>query len=224
MKISVVIPTLNEADNVERAIRSVVFADEVVVSDGGSTDNTTEVARELGATVVSAARGRGHQLRAGASVSSGDLLVFLHADGWLGAAVGEELMAYATTRLTSPGAMFGCFRQSIDESGVQFRLLEVGNALRVRWLGVPYGDQAIFVDRKSYERAGGFDEVPLMEDVMLCRRLRRLLRPVLLRGPVHVSARRWKADGVIGRTLRNWKVLAGYACGVSPVELVKWYR
>lgn len=225
MKISVVIPTLNEESNLERAIRSVSFADEVVVADGHSTDRTQSLARNLGATVVTAKRGRGNQLRAGAAEASGDILLFLHADGWLGKDSGQELRSHIATRMrTEQAQVFGCFRQAIDDQGLRFRLIEIGNAFRARWLGTPYGDQAIFVDRQSYIRAGGFDEVPLMEDVMLCRRLLRESRPTLLQGPVHVSARRWQKDGVLRRTLRNWTVLAGFACGVSPTRLAKWYQ
>ena len=231
-KISVIIPTLNEQEGVGRAIASVSFADEVVIADGGSTDETVAVAQKLGARIISARPGRGYQLRAGAAEATGDVLLLLHADNWMGEDCGSQLVSYLTSLETNESnesnesrKLFGCFRQEIDDPRYRFRLLEGGNAFRARTFGVPYGDQAIFVDRASYERAGGIPDVPLMEDVLLSRRLRKIVgKPELLEGPVHVSPRRWQHDGVIRRTLRNWSIVSAFAIGVSPERLAKWYR
>jgi len=226
-KISVIIPTRNEQPNVGRAIGSVSFADEVVVSDGGSEDDTVSIAQELGACVLSSRPGRGYQLRTGAAKATGDVLLFLHADSWLGEECGSQLksLLQVAPNENASSPHFGCFRQRIDDPRYRFRLLEAGNAFRARKLGVPYGDQAVFVDRASYERVGGFPEVPLMEDVMLSKRLRKLVGwPKLLDGPVHVNPRRWQRDGVISRTLRNWSIVSAFAIGVSPERLAKWYR
>jgi rSAM/selenodomain-associated transferase 2 len=219
MEISVIIPALNESSNIERAIESVQFANEVVVADGGSTDGTVEIAANLGAKIVESQPGRGRQLKAGAERAHGDLLLFLHADNWLGAGVEQQLLSYAVGR----SQLFGCFRQRIEADGFLFRMLEAGNAFRAHTQGLPYGDQAVFVDRTSYERVGGYADVPLMEDVILCRALRWQGRPGLLDGPVHLNARRWKADGVLRRTIRNWLILFAFRLGVSPERLVNWY-
>lgn len=225
-RISVIIPTLNEQQHVDRAIRSVSFADEVFIADGGSEDDTVTIATQLDASVVTSRPGRGVQLRAGAAEATGDVLLFLHADNWLRNDCGSQLRSCVAARSEQPvWSLFGCFRQAIDDPRYRFRLLESGNAFRATKLGVPYGDQAMFVDRTSYERAGGFAEVPLMEDVMLSRSLRKLIgRPILLDGPVHVNPRRWMRDGVVRRTLRNWMIVSAYALGVSPERLAKWYR
>ena len=120
--------------------------------------------------------------------------------------------------------MHGAFSQRIDAGGLAFRLLEWGNARRARWLGLPYGDQAIFVRREAFFAAGGFPDVPLMEDVLLMQRLRRRAWPLLLPGPVHVSARRWQRHGVVRQTIRNWALLAAFASGISPERLARYYR
>jgi hypothetical protein len=124
---------------------------------------------------------------------------------------------------TGSGRIFGAYRQHIEDEHPKYRWLEWGNALRVSWLRLPYGDQSVFIDRVTYLEAGQFGDVPLMEDVLLARAVRRLQRPVLLRGPVHVSARRWQRTGVIWRTFRNLTILAAFYSGVSPRRLAHWY-
>ena len=218
---SVIIPALNEENNIERAIRSVSWADEVVVVDGGSRDKTVDIAGTH-ARVLHAEMGRGRQLRKGGEETTGKILLFLHADSWLSEQATEELKALVADGENQP--VFGCFRQRIDDNRQRFRILESGNAFRAAILQLPYGDQAIFVDRKTYEKVGGFDDVPLMEDVMLSRRLRRICRPTLLTGPVHLSARRWTTNGWIRQTLRNWALVTAFSLGVSPARLMEWYR
>ena len=104
-----------------------------------------------------------------------------------------------------------------------YRLLERGNAARVRLLGLPYGDQAIFVRRSTFEKLGGFPEVTLLEDLILMQRLRQRAWPVLLPGPVSVNPRRWQARGIMGQTLRNWGIVAAYSLGVPPERLASLY-
>jgi hypothetical protein len=105
-----------------------------------------------------------------------------------------------------------------------YRCLDRGNAARVRWRGSAYGDQAIWMRRQLFFDLGGFPDVPLLEDLLLMRRFRRRAWPVLLPGPLHVSARRWQRHGVMRQTLRNWSILAAHACGASPQRLAHWYR
>ena len=219
---SAVLPALNEASSIERALASVSEFDEVIVVDGGSDDETRNIVKSMGATLVEADAGRGRQLRQGAIRSKGDILVFLHSDNWLSKNALGELRQLVERRQGRP--VFGCFRQKIEGQGWLYRLVERGNAFRARRLSMPYGDQAVFVDRVSYQQVGGFDPVPLMEDVILSRQLRRLCSPFLLKGPVHVSARRWSARGVLLQTLQNWLIFTAFTCGVSPQTLAKWYR
>lgn len=218
--VSVIIPSLNEEASIGDAIRSALDAGagEVIVSDGGSKDQTIALSRDAGADhIVCGEPRRGSQLRAGAELASGDWLLFLHADNRLG-----EDCIRQIRELT--GEVWGAFRQSIDHDGKKYRLLEWGNALRVRYRSMPFGDQAIFVRRDVYDQVGGFREMPLMEDVDLSRRLRKIGRPKLLAGPLTIDARRWEKRGVIRQTLRNWSIQVAYACGATPNTLVRWYR
>ena len=165
-------------------------------------------------------RAGGVQLLAGAKEATGDVLLLLHADSWLDDRAIQELRDVA--QIKAP--LFGCFRQQIDDSRFRYRILEFGNRIRATWFGLPYGDQAMFVDRATYQAVGGFDAVPLMEDVLFSRKLRRVSRPILLNGPVHLSARRWVRQGVLRQTLKNWSILGAFCFGVSPVRLARWYR
>ncbi len=220
VRVSVIIPALNEAANIAAAIDGAwrAGAREVIVVDGGSGDGTLEIAAGQSCLALSSARGRAVQQNVGARQASGDVLLFLHADTWLAAGgVGQIVEAVREAHVIA-----GAFRQCITAAGVLYRLLERGNALRARW-GRPYGDQGIFVRRDVFERVGGFPEVRLLEDVLLSRQLRRVGRLVLLPGPLHVSARRWQRHGVVRQTLRNWRILAAARLGVSPDRLAGLY-
>lgn len=219
VRISVIIPVLNEEQTIRQAIESVSSADQVIVCDGGSDDQSAFIARTYGATVVAAKQGRGFQLRAGVAAADGDLFLFLHADSHLAGQAIDQMRNLAT--IGEP--TFGCFQQHIEDRRRRFRWLELGNRLRATWLQLPYGDQGMFVDRKTYELVGGFDDVPLMEDVLLSKKLRRLVRPQLLPGPIQISARRWQRRGVLRQTLKNWSILGAFYCGVSPTRLAGWY-
>jgi rSAM/selenodomain-associated transferase 2 len=224
MKISVIIPALNEAANIVRAVTSAQEsgAEEVIVADGGSGDETCVLAELSGArVVVVSSRGRAVQQNAGVRAATGDLLLFLHADCWLEKEAISQVRHAANRGKTK---LCGAFQQKIEAGPFIYRLLERGNAERVRWLGLPYGDQAIFVTRDLFEQVGGFLEQPFLEDVMLMQRLRRLSWPLLLPGPIYVSPRRWEQRGVLRQTLRNWAILAAFSLGVSPHKLATWYR
>ena len=118
----------------------------------------------------------------------------------------------------------GCFEQRIEAQGWPYRMLERGNAARVRLWKMPYGDQGLFFRRAVFEQLGGFPEIPLMEDVRLMRKFRRVARPVLLPGPLSVDPRRWKKMGVFRQTFRNRALLAAERIGVSPQRLAAYYR
>ena len=193
---------------------------EVLVVDGGSRDDTAARAASAGARVLTSERGRALQQNCGARHATGEVLLFLHADCWL-APTG---MGQLQQRLACPKIHWGAFRQQIEAPGAIYRLLEAGNAARVRWRGLPYGDQGIFVRRETFEAAGRFPEVRLMEDVLLMRKLRRLARPVLLEGPLHISPRRWVEHGPLRQTLRNTMLLAAARLGVAPNRLAEFYR
>lgn len=218
--ISVVIPAINEEASLAQSIQSaqIAGAGEITVVDGGSTDSTLRVAQQAGATkVVSSDPGRGIQLNAGAAVTERSIVLFLHADNRL-----TENCLSQIAELDH--VTWGAFRQQIDSHRLVFRAIEFGNWARARYRHVPFGDQAIFVRRDLFDQDGGFADVPLMEDVDLSKRLRRVSKPAILDGPVIISARRWEAFGVVRQTLRNWSIQWAYARGASPEELAKRYR
>ncbi|MEX1042527.1 MAG: TIGR04283 family arsenosugar biosynthesis glycosyltransferase [Pirellulaceae bacterium] len=218
-RISVIIAALNEREMIAGAIRSAwdAGAAEVLVADGGSTDPTASLAAQAGAVVIACPPGRAHQQNLAARSAHGDVLLFLHADA--------RLPADGLRSITDhPDAVFGGFRQRISAPGVGFRLLEWGNYQRAKWLGLVYGDQAIFVARETFERVGGFPELPLMEDYVLSQTLRREAWPRMLPGPVTTSPRRWLRFGILRQTWRNWWIILRFHLGVSPERLAKSYR
>ncbi len=221
--LSLVIPTLNEAEALRGTLAGLVGAPlihEVVVADGGSSDDTVAVARAAGALVVNAARGRGIQLTAGAAAASGRWLLFLHADcrpekGWADAVAAFAARSQAAGRA-------GYFDFALDDPTAAARRLEWLVARRCRLLALPYGDQGLLIARSLYDRVGGFAPLPLMEDVDLVRRLgRRRLAPIGLRAVA--SARRYRQDGYRQRVLRNLACLALYFAGVPAGHIRRLY-
>jgi rSAM/selenodomain-associated transferase 2 len=218
--VSVVIPTLNEAESIAAAVDSALIAGsvDVIVCDGGSTDETTRLASRAGAAkVVRSLPGRGIQLNSGAVFAEKSFVLFLHADNRLDASCLNQICQH-------PQAVWGAFRQRIDSPRPIFRVLEWGNAARVSLRRMPFGDQAIFVRRDVFKEQGGFEEIPLMEDFELSRRLRRVARPLLLKGKVSISPRRWQRRGVIRQTIQNWSIQMSYALGTSAERLKQRYR
>lgn len=222
MNVSVIIPALNEAELIAQAIASAQKANvhEVIVADGGSTDTTSDIATESGARVIFCQSGRSVQQNAAAKIASGEVLLFLHADSQLP----SDAVTSITSALSATEIVAGAFEHQIDQPGSLYRLIERGNALRVRWFDMPYGDQAIFVRRQLFEQINGFPVSSLMEDVLLMRQIRRRGKIVLLPGPLITSARRWQQNGVLRQTLTNWFILAAERCGISPDRLVTFYR
>lgn len=218
--VSVVIPTFNEAGSISRCIASAraAGAKQIIVADGGSTDSTVDIAKKAGASgIVQSDLGRGIQLNRGAAEATGEVILFLHADNWIGPHCLSQLCQQSKTT-------WGAYRQRIESSRRIYRSIEAGNAMRVRWLGMAFGDQAVYVRRDLFQEQNGFNEVPLMEDFEFSQRMRRLAKPVLLDGPVQISARRWQQNGVLRQTLRNWTIQVAYRFGVSPKSLAEFYR
>jgi len=218
--VSVIIPTLNEAERIGELIEQTrLLGDcEIIVVDGGSDDRTGQAA-EAADLCLSTERGRAVQQNAGAAAAQGDVLLFLHADCRLEAGALEAV----NEALRDPRVVGGCFRQKIDAPGLRYRILERGNAFRVRLWKWAYGDQGIFVRREVFEELGAFPELKLMEDLFLMKRLKKLGRVVLLDVPLHVSPRRWRKAGVIRQTLRNWTLVFLAQCGASPNRLARFY-
>lgn len=224
--VSVVIPTLNEANGITAAVESafVSGAGQVIVADGGSTDGTIERAIAAGAETKRSPRGRGNQIKSGAELARGKFLLFLHADNRLEKACLKELCEFIRSNEQDADRLWGGFRQRIGADRPLFRFLEWGNAARIRYRGMPFGDQAMFVSRVLYDSVGGMPALPLMEDVELARRLRKHCWPVLMRTRVWVDSRRWEQRGVMMQTCRNWAIQVAHKCGASESRLKEWYR
>jgi rSAM/selenodomain-associated transferase 2 len=193
-------------------------AHEVIVVDGGSSDDTHRVAQENAARLLTSAPGRGTQLRSGAQAATGEWLLFLHADTLLGSGWVQAVERHAAK---APDAA-GYFRFRLQSGAWQARLIEAGVGLRSRVFGVPYGDQALLISREQYDSIGGYKPLPLLEDVDLVRRLgRRRLR--LLAADALTSAARWEQDGWLARSLRNFACLALYYSGAKPERIATLY-
>jgi rSAM/selenodomain-associated transferase 2 len=218
MSLSVVIPALNAATQLPSCLAALAGADELVVVDGGSSDDTTTVAARLGARLITAPRGRGVQLAAGAAAARGDWLLFLHADTLLG----DGWLATARAHMTKRPGHAAVFAFRLDDSAWQARLIERGVALRGRVFGLPYGDQGLLIPRRLYEEVGGFRPLPLMEDVDLIRRVGRG-RLHTLDVAATTSAERWRRDGWWRRSARNLSCLALYGLGVRPERIARLY-
>ncbi len=218
--LSIVIPTLNEVGQLEATLKPIMQHPncEVIIADGSSTDGTVDLAQRLGCRVVTANRGRGRQMNAGAALSRGEHLMFLHADTRLPNTFFEEIHATLKT-----GAIAGAFRFQIDQPGWGSRCVEWGTNLRCRFLQLPYGDQGLFLRSSDFFRLGGFQNWPLMEDFELCQRLRSHGQIRLTPSASSTSARRWKKLGLFRTTLINQLCIAGFRMGVSPERLARWY-
>jgi rSAM/selenodomain-associated transferase 2 len=221
-RLSVIIPTLNEAKNLPRAVMSARLARnaEVVVADGGSVDGTVSVAQGLGVRVVRCEKGRAAQMNVGAEAATGEMLVFCHADTRLPPGYDTQVRRL----LPQDRAAGGAFRIAIDDARPALTFLAASINARSLIRRTPYGDQAFFVARNLFRRMGGFRDMPLMEDYEFITRLRRHGRIVIAPGTVLTSARRWRTLGVVRATLTNHAIVAAYRLGLSPQRLALWYR
>jgi rSAM/selenodomain-associated transferase 2 len=220
MSISVIIPTLNEEAGLIDTLLSVRAEQpkEILVVDGGSSDATCDLAREAD-RVLHGPRGRAAQMNLGAAHASGDVLLFLHADCTLE----EGALGAAEECLGRQGVVAGCFRMRVTADFPAFRLIDVCATARVRFTGLIYGDQGLFVERRLFEQVGGFPPLRLMEDVFLSKTLRRQGRIVVAPRRIFVSPRRWQRQGIVRQTLRNLGLTALAAAGVHPDRLAAFY-
>ena len=227
--IAVVIPALDEADTIGKAVESARDERgdapsgpdvEIVVVDGGSRDRTVDRAQAAGARVLTSPPGRALQLEAGWRATEGEVVLFLHADtrlprGWARA---------VRDALADAGVAGGAFALRFAERSFGLAIVEWGAARRARWAGLPYGDQALFVRRAVLEACGGLAPVPIAEDLDLVRAMRARGRLALLPDAVVTSARRYERGGV----LRTWCIhaaaLVAWLLGVDRTRIARWVR
>ncbi|WP_083767842.1 TIGR04283 family arsenosugar biosynthesis glycosyltransferase [Opitutus terrae] len=220
--VSVVIPTLNEQEQLPATLAAArrEHPHEIIVTDGGSTDRTLEIARRHDALVLEGSAGRARQMNRGAAVATGEYLLFLHADTVL-PAIYPSLVK---TTLARPGVVGGAFRFAVSGEFLGRRLIERGTNWRARYRQLPYGDQGIFVRADTFAQLGGYADLPIMEDYEFVQRLRRFGRLALAPAAALTSGRRWRELGPLRTLLVNQLVILGYCLGVSPVRLADWYH
>jgi rSAM/selenodomain-associated transferase 2 len=221
LKLSVVIPAFDAAATLARAIVVLGDAAEVIVVDGGSSDDTAKIAARLGARVIRAAKGRGSQLSAGAAEARGDWLLFIHADTYLESGWREAVESFAANRANRAKA--ATFRFKLDHEAAPARWLEKMVTWRAQSMGLPYGDQGLLIHRDFYWELGGFRSMPIMEDVDLVLRIGRR-RLVALPAAARTSANRWHQDGWLWRSSRNLFCLTLYFLRVPPTLIARIYH
>ena len=223
LKLSAIIPTLNEAPHIKSTLAPLLGQSgvEVIVVDGGSSDATVALARQAGVDrVITTDRPcRSLQLNAGAKAASGDVLLFLHADTRLSRSACQRIRHVMRDTQIAGGAM----KMRIDSDKRSLRWIAMTVNLRTRWFGLPYGDQGIFVRRSAFESMAGFADVPIMEDYILVRRMGTQGKKVLIDEYALTSGRRWEAAGVVRTTVMNWLAVLLYHAGVKPERIRRTY-
>lgn len=223
-RLSIIVPTLNEAAGIAATLEALAplraRGHDVIVADGGSSDGTREAAGDSADRVISAPRGRASQMNAGAAVARGDVFIFLHADTRLP----PDADARIRDGLSASGRAWGRFDVHVAGGGALLPVIAFFMNLRSRITGIATGDQAMFVRREAFARAGGFSALPLMEDVALSAALKRLSRPLCLSEKAVTSGRRWERNGVLRTVLLMWWLRLQFFLGAAPARLARHYE
>lgn len=222
-QLSIIIPVLDEAAGIAATLAALQplrgRAVEVIVVDGGSRDRTVEQARPLADLVLTAPRGRGSQMNAGAAAAHGDVLLFLHADTGLPPGA-DRLVVDA---LAQPQRVWGRFDVTIAGRSRLLRVVAAMMNWRSRVTGIATGDQAMFMTRAAFAKAVGFPDIALMEDVVMSRRLKAIGPPACLTARVTTSGRRWDRDGVVRTIFMMWRLRLAFFLGAAPARLARQY-
>jgi rSAM/selenodomain-associated transferase 2 len=224
-QLSVIIPTLNEADNIKELINYIENEKvkcEIIISDADSSDRTREIAASQGAEVVNSQKAsRGLQLNRGAEIASAPILLFLHADSNLE----ESALSSLVTRMDQrPEKIGGCFSLEIKSEHPVLKFISWSSNLRAKYLNLIFGDQGIFIKREVFESLGGFPEIELMEDWEFSKKLAKTGELLFLDKKIYTSARRWEEYGVLKTILLMHKIKILYLFGYSPEKLKQIYR
>ncbi|MBD21506.1 MAG: glycosyl transferase family 2 [Rhodospirillaceae bacterium] len=218
--LSVIIPTLDEGERIIPTLDSLKgLVDEIIVSDGGSNDDTVAMSKSFGAKVLLSVRGRGVQLKIGAEEAKGEWLLFLHADTVLSDGWFEETKEFMLKGLQKAAV----FQFALDDTRQVARILEKGVSLRNKIFSLPYGDQGLLISQSLYKELGGFKSIPVFEDVDIVRRIGRR-RLVFLKSFAKTSAARYKNYRIYYQSFRNLILLLNYFLGVSPKLLARFYK
>ncbi len=222
MKTSIIIPTLNEARYLSETLAQIkqLSPHEIIISDGGSNDNTLKIASKFTQNLIKGSAGRALQMNAGAQVATGDLLLFLHADSYIERASYQKMLA----AMKKTEVLGGAFSLLIDSDRWALQIINQFANLRSRYLGRAYGDQAFFVKKHVFQEMKGFTEFPICEDLDFYKRLKFLGPVVLLKEEVLTSPRRWVNEGIWFTTIRNILIATLFELGFPPRILTKWYQ
>jgi rSAM/selenodomain-associated transferase 2 len=225
-RFSIVIPAYREAgrinDSLDRLMRISGAADtEIIVVDGEPEQSTLAAIKTPAVRTIASSKGRGVQLNTGAREAAGAILIFLHADTRLPPNALETIDRV----MNSGDPVAGAFDLGIDSDRFAFRVIEKIASLRSRLTRIPYGDQALFLRRDYFHSLGGFQDIPIMEDVELMQRIKKRGGKIhILKDKVQTSARRWEKEGILCGTLRNWLLISLYHMGVRPETLARFYK
>jgi len=219
--ISIIIPVLNEAAIIQSTLLELQKNQgiEIIVVDGGSQDNTTNIVQETEAKLITAAGGKAAQMNQGAQIAQSELLLFLHGDTFLP----QNFIHMVNDTLKQPKVVAGAFELAISGNEKSLRWVELMVKLRSHLFRLPYGDQGIFVRKNLFEQIGGYRNLPIMEDFDLIQRLKQHGVIAIASGHVVTSSRRWQKLGVWQTTVINQLVIAGYYLGISPTKLRNLY-
>ncbi len=218
--ISIIIPTLNEAENIPTLKPLIPQVTEIIVVDGGSNDATVQLAEELGISVRRTDKGRGAQLNLGAAHATSRILLFLHADTVLPSAFPKLI----TDCLAQGQTILGSFSLGIEPASLLLKVVSVGANFRSRAFQLPYGDHSMFIRKTDFETLGGFPETAIMEDYIFVKLAKKHGKVTTLPQTVSTSARRWQKIGPIRTTCINQMMIVGYRLGVTPEKLASFYR
>ncbi len=221
MQLSIIMPVLDEGDVLADSLAALqdlrAAGHELVLVDGGSRDGSLPLAEGLADRILHSPPGRARQMNAGAAIASGDVLLFLHADTRLPETALHDIVQALRA------SVWGRFDVRLSGRAWPLRIVEWSMNRRSCLTGMATGDQAIFVTRDAFTRVGGFPELPLMEDLELSRRLKRLARPACVPAPVITSSRRWEEQGILRTVLLMWSLRLAWFLGVSPRRLARIY-
>ncbi len=221
MKVSIIVPTLNEELILENTLTQMqrLSPHELIISDGGSSDDTRNIAGKFSHQVITGCAGRAVQMNAGADEATGDVLLFLHADS----RIEPEGYRKIIECMANPQWVGGAFTLRIESGRQSLKLIALLANIRAKYFGLAYGDQGFFVRKKIFRDLNGFSPLPICEDLDFYRRLKKKGGVILLKEEAHTSPRRWLREGIFFTTARNFLIAVLFGLGFPPRILTKWY-